>query len=789
MCPHHILFLLLSLICISHSSLFDIQINGSDDYEIYVNGDLWFESSDIEIHCDDTWYSTSDGSLEHLDTIISYGSNTYGVYQSYSDIWKTNSTINRTEFVTEVKLFDNFVIFSQFFPYGATGTTIKNTEKPITVFPTFAREKNETKLGYIHYNDDMGGWSYQTGKFPENYNGGIKGGPIAFFDRELKGVGIFSSISHFTTCIANLHDRLDKNNDKNILAAGLEGNLTSINQGFGYSTIFYVSGNGINEAFMEWGDLLLKSFNKERPRPDRNIILQYLGYSTTAYYFYNPITGDPNFGNYEETLKLVDLYSKKEHIPYQYFLLDSWWYGEKYYNNSIIQWTDNSTFLAQRFPSGGLEGLYHYLGNRPFFNHIGKWSSESPYVINPDYGFIVEENYSIPQNEQFWDFIFENATGWGLRVLKQDHMNEQILYMNATLEDNNVIRNWLISEGKSAQKYGIDIMYCMDFPNAFMLSLELNNVVISRASNDYVPDNSMYNWKIGVTSMVLWPLGLYGYKDSFYTSSDEIVIKPQAKFFNYTENHSLTHALASCLSAGPVGIGDGYKGANKTLINMLSASNGLLLKPDRPIVTIDNFYKSVFDFDSDFSKNNHSTHGQVWSTYTVYNELIQFHYVLGINLEREYTFEVDDLLVIHELENKTNLLDVYYAYKWDKHNPNIITIDSIQLFESPFHNIRLERGKSLDDINYYVIVSGLPYSGYGFLGELGKIVPISKQRFPQIISSGIGIEITINGAPFEQVDFAFVDPSLTYLRYFSCTLNSSGSSSFFFKDHDNSYCV
>merc|ERR1719282_941655 len=145
-------------------------------------------------------------------------------------------------------------------------------------------------------------------------------------------------------------------------------------------------------------------------------------------------------------------------------------------------------------------------------------------------------------------------------------MNEQVLNMNATLREVQPIRNWLLAQGASCQRHGLTLMYCMDFANIFMNALEIPAVTHSRASNDYVPDDANKNWKVATTGALLWSIGLFPYKDTFYSNHTERVLKPDAKFFGFTEPYPLTHALASVLSAGPLAPSDGVGSSNVSLV-------------------------------------------------------------------------------------------------------------------------------------------------------------------------------------------------------------------------------
>ena len=153
---------------------------------------------------------------------------------------------------------------------------------------------------------------------------------------------VFSSLNYFPLGIHNLVD--------GVWSAGLQGKLQTIPAGFVHSTILYRSGDGLNAALIGWGDILLRVYGKERPSPSTRVslVVDYLGYSTVAFYFYNPLRGDPNYGDYQDTiLKVFQANEDGPALPYAYYLVDSFWYGEHIYDNAISLWEDSEDLLAQ----------------------------------------------------------------------------------------------------------------------------------------------------------------------------------------------------------------------------------------------------------------------------------------------------------------------------------------------------------------------------------------------------------------------------------------------------------
>jgi hypothetical protein len=88
-------------------------------------------------------------------------------------------------------------------------------------------------------------------------------------------------------------------------------------------------GGGYTEALMHWGDAMLALGNsgKQRSRSDAAPMLSHLGYSTTAFYFYDPIgSNDGSVANvsYADTIVAVDHYAQAAGIPVHHYQLDSW---------------------------------------------------------------------------------------------------------------------------------------------------------------------------------------------------------------------------------------------------------------------------------------------------------------------------------------------------------------------------------------------------------------------------------------------------------------------------------
>jgi hypothetical protein len=251
------------------------------------------------------------------------------------------------------------------------------------------------------------------------------------------------------------------------LASGLVGSVDRVPPGARVETLLTMSpvGTGYTEAMMHWGDamLALGGSGKRRAGPDAALMLSHLGYSTTAFYFYDPIRNE----SYADTILAVDEYVMRADIPVKHYQLDSFWYGE--YTGSLIPGTntpayapctnfttegktvcysgthtwDESAAIAPdrnapmgRFPSG-LANMTRQLGARGVLSqHLGRWLPSTPYRHDPRFNWTFDDRtFAWTADRRFWDWLVSQGVGWGMATLKQDHTDSQLLQTPLCLEE------------------------------------------------------------------------------------------------------------------------------------------------------------------------------------------------------------------------------------------------------------------------------------------------------------------------------------------------------------------
>jgi hypothetical protein len=268
----------------------------------------------------------------------------------------------------------------------------------------------------------------------------------------------------------------------------------------------------------------------------------------------------------------------------------------------------NWTARPDIFPDGS-QALHRRLENIPLAAHNRYWAYDNVYKQN--YSFLLDEKNgtALPiGNDSFWIDLFTQAHQWGLVLYEQDWLNVQTTDFLPTLTDIHLGHQWLISMGEAAEKVGIYIQYCMSLPRHILTALEIPHVTHARVSTDYSfhLTAGAQQWAIGITSMFADAVGLAPFKDVFWSTS----LQPRATY--KPSPHEVLperEILMATLSTGPVGPGDGINYTNVDRIMKCCRQDGLILKPDRPLTTINPLI-------SDWALYDDVTQGELYSTRT-----------------------------------------------------------------------------------------------------------------------------------------------------------------------------
>ncbi|XP_062503496.1 uncharacterized protein LOC134180364 [Corticium candelabrum] len=693
----------------------------SGAFTVSIDQTTWFTSGPVAVHLNGAWASTEDGSLTLQTHRVYNGYDAWGRLSATELTWKAKGGVM---FYTVYKEYLEVpaVAFEQIYPDGAVNTSVGGPL--MSSFPTVnINGVEKDQKGYLTYSDNVaahvsvGDWSNA-----ELIPGGGPGGfPLVVFDRKTKTAVVMSPASQFMAASQGVWKGM---NGHNYLGFGLLGSITQIPLEFHYETVFYV-GAGTNAAMENWGKLMMLRYGKDDSFRQADFSINYVGYWTDngACYYY-----DSDKDNYENTLIAVKNYADDVGLPFRYLQIDSWWYF-KGNANGVKNWTA----MPDVFPRG-IEYL-HNMTSWPIFAHNRYWSTNTDYAKQNggQFDFIVESNAALPVSAEFWDYLISSSKReWNLFVYEQDWLDTEFNTLKALQENATLGRMWLRQMGQAAQKYGLTIQYCMPYPRHLLQSLEVPAVTQTRASNDYTAGNTQ--WRIGDTSILNHAVGLAPFKDNFFTNSTQ----PAGCHSTHQEPYPLLQAVVATYSTGPVGPSDHIDAVDKTIVMQTCTLDGQILKPTKPMRTIDrSFIQRAF--------GSGGPSGEVWTTHSQVSGL-HWHHVFAADLVSEFSFSPNDLLDFHP---PTQSPTSWVAY------PHNMSSNPIPFDQS--HPIKLPVcGRA--DFGLWHIAPMLE-NGWFLLGELDKFVPVSQQRIISIATTNIEIQVELAGVPGEQVSISFWNPS------------------------------
>ncbi len=467
------------------------------------------------------------------------GQDRIGAYQQLTFTWQNGET----PLEGTIRLYQQrpLVLFEYKYLKAASPASV--------VFPSFTT----IPAGLHHFsyrNDAFAAPQFELGQY---------GTPWLLFD-DKTNAAVISPASHFI--IAGMHGDGD-----HLIASGLNQQLPGVPAGFAQRTLMAIS-PGIRQTFDTWGSALMALGGKTRPGNESDITLKYYGYWTDngAVYYYR---FDPKLG-YAGTLEAVINRYREEKIPVRYLQLDSWWYDKSYPGMSaddhIGNWKAFGGTMqyhadATLFPQG-LEAFDKAVG-LPLVVH-GRWiSQQSPYHQNYEISGIA------PVGAKWWNDIAGYLKSSGVVTYEQDwqsRITEQSPAFSNTIDTGDNFYNHMAD---SCQAHRLTMQYCMALPSDFLEGSRYGNLTSIRVSDDRF---SRPHWRgFLYTSQLAYAIGTWPWTDVYFSRE--------------TDN-----MLIDTLSAGPVGTGDALGAENKRNIMMAVRGDGVIVKPDVPLMPLDRMY-------------------------------------------------------------------------------------------------------------------------------------------------------------------------------------------------------
>ncbi|MDE3066057.1 MAG: hypothetical protein KGJ60_00755 [Verrucomicrobiota bacterium] len=591
------------------------------------------------------------------DAVVSRGSDTVGAYREIRFAWRDGAT----PMTGRIRLYNGkpLALFAEMCDAAV--------ETPPAPFPDF------TKLPA-----DLHVFSYRQETFaPPQFEANDTSTPWLLFDGRANAL-VISPASHFM--VASLFG-----DGRSRIASGMNNRLRNLPAGFTQQTLL-AFGQGINRAWALWGCTLTALEGATRPGDDADDVLKYLGYWTDngATYYYNY---DTNLG-YAGTLEsLVERY-RREQIPIHYLQLDSWWYyksfngpdgqpgGTKAPQLPEGEWNRYGGLLEYKAPpflfTDGLAAFQKTIG-LPLVTHNRWIDPASPY----------HQKYKISGlaavDPRWWDHITDYLKSCGVATYEQDWLDRIYKYSPPFSSTPDTAEMFLDDMARACRERSLTMQYCMPYPCHFLQGSRYENLTTIRVSDDRFQPAHWNNFLY--TSRLAAALGIWPWVDVFMSG----------------ETNNL---LLATLSAGPVGIGDAIGRENKANLLKAVRADGVIVKPDAPIVPLDRSYLAD-------ARGIQSP--LIAGTFTDHDGL-KTGYVFAFNRSRtddeEMRFAPADL----------GLSGPVYVYDWFAGAARHLT--SSRLFSAALK----------PQAAAFYLVAPVGKSGIAFLGDRGKFVSTGSQR-------------------------------------------------------------
>jgi hypothetical protein len=517
--------------------------------------------------------------------------------------------------------------------------------------------------------------------------------PWMFFNEKLQAC-VVSPASDFIVSLMS-------GNGTEKIASGLNPEVQQLPAGFTHSSIF-VMGRNIQTAWNRWGEALRNMYQRKRPASDADPILRYFGFWTDNggdyYYKYDTTLG------YAGTLLAVKDHYKKEGIPLGYMQLDSWWYQKTRNNVYGIEGADkkvkeypygrwnlsgglwNYEADPQLFPNG-LKAFQRELG-MPLVTHNRWIDSASPYHQR----FKISGISAIDSG--YWKEVMGYLHDAGVKGYEQDWMNYAYTNNPEMISDIRIGNAFTDEMANAAKENGISLQYCMGLPRYFMQGVKYNNLTTIRTAGDRFKPERWFNFIF--TSQLAYEMGIWPWSDVFRSGEKG-------------------NMIVSVLSAGPVGTGDSIGHENKNNIFLACRKDGVLVKPDLPLLPMDQDYLHFAQKKKvPMLAHTYTQHGDIRTSYV-------FAFMDDSTVERNYKFAPSELGYSGHVAIFSPFKEHIHLQKADIQYKAEVPEDRYQLLEiAPVDSA----------------------SGIAFFGDAGKIAATGKKRIPQLklIPGGIQFE-------------------------------------------------
>ena len=420
---------------------------------------------------------------------------------------------------------------------------------------------------------------------------------------------------------------------------------------------------------------------------DATPYLERLGYWTdngAAYYYqYDASQG------YTGTLLGVRSYFASLGVPLAYMQLDSWWYPKG--PERIVERQSRRPVHLHRRPDR-LAATARTVLQRPWASRSSRTRAgltpRAPTA--PNTRCRTTSRPTPPTGRASPSSIAAS----GVTVYEQDWLNQAALPITTNLPDQDAFKDHMAAAMAAAH---VDMQYCMPLPRHYLQGSKYPNLTTTRVSVDRFSSPRYVDFLF--TSLLTSSLGAWPWSDTF----------------NSPETDNL---LLSTLSAGMVGVGDATGSASVTNLLQAVRPDGVIVKPDVPIVPIDQTFLDQASGDG-----------------APLVAAARTDFGAGLSAAYVYAFTVGAGTTATFAPSALGLSGEVYVY--DYFQGTGAAVDAA----GPY-------AQALPNGSAYDVVVPIGPSGIAFLGDQGKFVSLGKKRIPSVTDNGT-LAVTVAFAPGE----------------------------------------
>lgn len=332
-------------------------------------------------------------------------------------------------------------------------------------------------------------------------------------------------------------------------------------------------------------------------------------------------------------------------------------------------------------------------------------------------------------------------------MFEQDFLCTYAWTTNLTNGDVTTGMTWLHAMNTAAEEADITLQLCMMCPVHVLASTELSRVTNGRGTSDNSHSGSADLYPLGHSGLIMGSVGLWSSRDNVWTSPQEFGCV--GSNVNCSSPDYVLQNVAAILGGGPYGPSDGIDYLNPTVIMSSCRSDGVLLRADWPLLTLDAAFRTAFD-----------THGSphVWGTHTTVSGL-RWGMVLGVSTTMDIPVPFSDL-------GLTPNLDYVVVDMWSTKNGTAApTVKGVSRKVGNFVVPTSPPPTDNSDVGSYQLLAPITTTGWCVLGDVSKVVPTSRRRFSDMIGSGTlaagELTATLRGASGEAFTVWYLTPSAT----------------------------